>query len=137
MEPSVWGGFLAGWKNLPGHEDHKNWRARLKFGMSSLSKLPPDLALGLIGYSLRYILRDFERGVDLIRSITPFAGEPEGYESGQDFRRPDNQGDRAAKDEAMALLCACDRCEEEASERQRTINDSDNAQGQQRGAITA
>lgn len=113
LEPSVWGGFLAGWKNLPGYDDHKTWWARLRFGLSSFSKLPPQSALALAVYIFR-ALAD-EGGLDLIQSVTPLAGEPNGYEAGQDFRRPENQGDQAAKDEAMALLCNCDRCEESAA----------------------
>ena len=114
LEPAMWGGFLAGWKNLPGYEDHKNWFARLTFGLTALSKLPFLTALGMAGSIVRYHLTD-EWGVDLIQSVTPLAGVPEGYETSLDFRRPENQGDRAAKDEALEMLCLCDRCEEVAS----------------------
>ena len=114
LEPSMWGGFLAGWKNLPGYDDHKNWLARLTFGMTALSKLPTKTALGMVLSIVKYLLTD-EWGIGLIQSVTPFAGSPEGYEASSKFRRPENQGDQAAKDEAMELLCACDRCEEAAA----------------------
>lgn len=115
LDPSMWGGFLAGWKNLPGYDDHKNWFARLTFGMTALSKLPPRVALFMAGSIVKYLVTD-EWGIDLVQCVTPFAGSPEGYESSLDFRRPENQGDQTVKDEAMALLCACDRCEEASKE---------------------
>lgn len=109
VEPAMWGGFLAGWKNLPGYEDHKDWFARLKFGVVALTKLPPKIALTMVGHIISYALKD-GLGQDLIQSVTPLAGAPEAYDDSLDFRQ--NQGDLAAKDEAMSLLCACDRCEE-------------------------
>lgn len=112
LDPSKWGGFLAGWKNLPGYDDHKDWFSRLKFGLLSFSKLPPDLALGMVGSIVLYALEG-ERCLELIQSVTPLAGEPEAYSQSLVFRQ--NQGDLAAKEEAMELLCGgCDRCEEEA-----------------------
>ena len=102
---------MAGWKNLPGYDDHKDWFSRLTFGLLSLSKLPPNLALGMIGSIVSYALEG-GRGLELIQSVTPLAGEPESYSQSLDFRQ--NQGDLATKEEAMELLCGCDRCEEEA-----------------------
>ncbi|CAB9526327.1 Capsanthin/capsorubin synthase, chromoplastic [Seminavis robusta] len=119
LDPSMWGGFLAGWKNLPGYDNHKNWSARLTFGLTALSKLSPKVGVGMAGSILQYILTD-EWGVDLIQSVTPLAGSPKGYEEALEFRRPENKGDQPAKDEAMALLCACDRCQEEGNQRTET-----------------
>ena len=109
LEPSLWGSFLAGWKNLPGYDLHRDWPSRLKFGLVALSKLPPAMALKMALSIVQYSLEG--DGLDLIQSVTPLAGEPQTYESALDFRQ-NNEGDRAAKEEAMDLLCQCDRCEE-------------------------
>lgn len=50
---------------------------------------------------------------DVLQSVTPFLGEPESYGASLEFR--ENKGDLAAKDEAMEMLCGCDRCEEVAA----------------------
>ena len=110
LDPSMWGGFLAGWKNLPGYDDHKDWFSRLRFGLVALSKLPPNIAIIMVFSIFSTIIKGDQDAIDLIQSVTPLAGTPERYDQSLDFRQ--NQGDLAAKNEAMDMLCGCDRCEE-------------------------
>ena len=117
LEPSMWGGFLAGWKNLPGYDDHKDWISRLRFGLTALSKLPPNIAIVMASSIFSTIFKGDQEAIDLIQSVTPLAGEPARYDQSLNFRQ--NQGDLAAKDEAMEMLCGCDRCEEATNAEQQ------------------
>jgi lycopene beta-cyclase len=115
LDPNIWCSFLAGWKYLPGYENHNTWWARLLFGLTALTKLPvsigASMAVSIVSYCL--VQTNNNNGIDLIQSVTPLAGEPERHDSSLEFRGKENQGDIAAKQEAMEmLLCNCDRCEE-------------------------
>ena len=109
LEPALWGALLSQWEYLPGFHYEKDWLARLLFGLQALVKLPPDMALKMALYIITYP----DLG-DVIQSVTPFLGEPESYEKSIKFR--ENRGDSVAKDEAMEMLCNCDRCEDASSE---------------------
>lgn len=101
----MWAGFLAGMKNLPNNEKHETWYARLIFGVTFLTKLPPSVGLGLVSSILTYTLKD---GPNLIQSVTPLFGDPDSYMDAMKFR--DAEGDVKAKMEAMEM-CGCGDCE--------------------------
>ncbi|GFH61022.1 hypothetical protein CTEN210_17498 [Chaetoceros tenuissimus] len=94
----IWGGFLAGWPGLPNNDKHESWYARLLFGLTFVSKLPPkvglDMFLSIVTYSI-------SEGVPLPQAVTPIFGEPESYEH---TVPPKNQGDVAAKNEARRMI---------------------------------
>ena len=114
LEPALWGAFLSQWEHLPGFHYQKDWLARLIFGLRALGKLPFDMALKMAVYIITY------PGLgDVVQSVTPFLGEPESYDKSMNFR--ENRGDLAAKEEAMGMLCNCDRCEEASSEAKKKV----------------
>ncbi|EJK57822.1 hypothetical protein THAOC_22103 [Thalassiosira oceanica] len=94
----MWAGFLAGWPGLPNNDKHETWSARLLFGLTFVSKLPPavalDMFLSIIGYSI-------SEGVALPQSVTPLLGLPDGYEYKP---KSAEQGDVAAKLEARRMI---------------------------------
>jgi len=94
----VWGGFLAGWPGLPNNDKHETWVARILFGLTFVSKLPPKVALDMLLSIATYSLSE---GVALPQSVTPLFGEPDSYEYED---RPANQGDIAAKNEARKMI---------------------------------
>ena len=95
---ALWGGFLAGWPGLPYNENHEDWWSRLVFGLSFVSKLPPSVALDMIGSIIAYSISE---GVPLPQSVTPLFGMPDGYEY---KKRPAAVGDVAAKAEARRMI---------------------------------
>ena len=108
LDSGVWGGFLSGWKYLPGHEYQQDWIERFQFALSALVKLPPVLAIRLLAFVFTF---SFEEIAALVQSISPIAGQPgEVYTKSQEFKQ--HKGDTTAKNEAMKLLCSCHRCEE-------------------------
>ncbi|KAK1746531.1 lycopene beta cyclase [Skeletonema marinoi] len=94
----LWGGFLAGWPGLPNNENHETWWARLKFGLSFVSKLPPLVALDMLVSIATYSITE---GVPLPQSVTPLLGLPDGYEYKE---KSATVGDVAAKSEAMKMI---------------------------------
>ncbi|GMH47841.1 hypothetical protein TrRE_jg6518 [Triparma retinervis] len=102
----MWSGFLAGMKNLPNNDKHETWHARLLFGVTFLTKLPPRVGLSLVASILTYTLKD---GTDLIQSVTPLFGDPDSYMDAMKFR--DAKGDEQAKREAMEMCGRADRQE--------------------------
>ena len=94
----MWGGFLAGWPGLPNNDKHETWIARLMFGLTFVSKLPPSVALDML---LSIITYSINQGLPLPQSVTPLFGEPESYEY---VERPRTQGDVAAKNEARKMI---------------------------------
>jgi hypothetical protein len=94
----VWGGFLAGWPGLPNNDKHETWVARILFGLTFVSKLPPKVALDMLLSIATYSLSE---GIALPQSVTPLFGEPDSYEYED---RPANQGDIAAKNEARKMI---------------------------------
>jgi lycopene beta-cyclase len=96
----LWGGFLAGWPGLPNNDKHETWIARIGFGVSFLTKLPPVVALDMVASILSYSLSE---GTVLLQSVTPLFGEPSSYEY---KRNNDRIGDVAAKAEARGMLLA-------------------------------
>jgi len=106
LEPAVWGGFLAGWKGLPGNENHDRWDRRLKFGLSLAVRFPPEVALALITYAVKYTL-DF--GPTLLRSfVSPLFGEGVPPFDAREARASVDAvyvaGDEAAKREALQMM---------------------------------
>jgi len=95
---SMWGGFLAGWPGLPYNANHENWTARLIYGLTFVSKLPPSVALDMIGSIIAYSITE---GVTLPQSVTPFFGLPDGYEYKE---KALVVGDVAAKMEARRMI---------------------------------
>lgn len=95
---SMWGGFLAGWPGLPYNANHENWTARLIYGLTFVSKLPPSVALDMIGSIIAYSITE---GLALPQSVTPFFGLPDGYEYKE---KPLVVGDVAAKMEARKMI---------------------------------
>lgn len=100
LEEGMWAGFLAGWKGLPNNQFHETWLARLWYGVVFLTKLPPAIALNMIGSIIAYTLQE---GPELLQSVTPLFGEPKKYEDAVDFRKS-VQGDVQAKAEAMSMI---------------------------------
>jgi lycopene beta-cyclase len=96
----LWGGFLAGWPGLPNNDKHETWLARIIYGVTFLTKLPPVVALDMIASIVSYSI---DQGTPLLQSVTPFFGEPGSYEY---KRNNDRVGDVAAKDEARRMLTA-------------------------------
>ncbi|GKY98414.1 hypothetical protein MPSEU_000798900 [Mayamaea pseudoterrestris] len=94
----MWGGFLAGWPGLPNNDKHETWLARIVFGVTFLTKLPPTVALDMVASILTYSLTE---GTVLLQSVTPFFGEPTSFEY---KRNNDRIGDVAAKEEARQML---------------------------------
>mmetsp|Transcript_16030 Transcript_16030/g.32861 ORF Transcript_16030/g.32861 Transcript_16030/m.32861 type:complete len:590 (+) Transcript_16030:20-1789(+) len=97
----MWSGFLAGMKNLPNYEKHSTWYARLLFGVTFLTKLPPAVGLALVTSIVTYTVKN---GPELIQSVTPFAGEPGTFLDSMAFRG--DEGDVNAKNEAREM-CEC------------------------------
>lgn len=93
-----WGGFLAGWPGLPNNENHETWWARLKFGLTFVSKLPPQVALDMLASIATYSITE---GVPLPQSVTPLLGLPDGYGYKE---KPAVVGDVAAKAEARRMI---------------------------------
>jgi lycopene beta-cyclase len=83
---------------LPYNENHEDWWSRLVFGLSFVSKLPPSVALDMIGSIIAYSISE---GVPLPQSVTPLFGMPDGYEY---KKRPAAVGDVAAKAEARRMI---------------------------------
>ena len=94
----LWGGFLAGWPGLPNNENHETWWARLKFGLTFVSKLPPQVALDMLLSIATYSISE---GVPLPQSVTPLLGLPDGYECKE---KKAAVGDVAAKAEARKMI---------------------------------
>mmetsp|Transcript_16106 Transcript_16106/g.30417 ORF Transcript_16106/g.30417 Transcript_16106/m.30417 type:complete len:636 (+) Transcript_16106:103-2010(+) len=94
----LWSGFLAGWPGLPNNDKHETWFARLYFGLTFVSKLPPKVALDMLFSIITYSVKE---GIALPQSVTPFLGEPDSYLY---VERPKNQGDVAAKNEARRMI---------------------------------
>ncbi len=95
----LWGGFLAGWPGLAYNENHETWYKRMLFGLSFVLKLPPPVALDMVGSIVSYSI--FNEGWSLIQSVTPFLDPPPSY-----AYKPNNDriGDVAAKQEAMEMI---------------------------------
>jgi lycopene beta-cyclase len=94
----MWSGFLAGWPGLPNNDKHETWLARLVFGLTFVSKLPPKVALDMLFSIVTYSITE---GIALPQAVTPFFGEPDSYLY---VERPKNQGDVAAKNEARKMI---------------------------------
>ena len=107
LEAAVWGGFLAGWKGLPGNDNHAHWDKRLLFGLSIFAKFPPKVSLGFLAFLARYTA---EFGPVMLRSIaTPlfdFVAPP--VAGVADYRARTRsmyvEGDQTAKSEAVSML---------------------------------
>lgn len=95
----LWAGFLAGWPGLPNNEKHETWFARMWFGLNFVARLPPQVALSMLGSIISYSLTE---GAPLPQSVTPFLGEPQSYE--WQGERNGNVGDVAAKEEARLMI---------------------------------
>ena len=96
----MWAGFLAGMKNLPNNEKHDTWYARMFFGVTFLTKLPPKVGLALT----LSIVGTFKDGLDLFQSVLPLFGSPPSFKSACDFAL--NNGDVAVKEEAAKMIFA-------------------------------
>ena len=83
---------------MPNNENHETWWARLVFGLTFVSKLPPKVALDMLASIVTYSISE---GVPLPQSVTPFFGLPEGY----DYKEKGVVvGDVAAKAEARKMI---------------------------------
>ena len=98
---NLWAGFLAGWPGLPNNICHESWLARMWFGLSFITKLPPQVAIDMFFSIVTYSL--LEPGFPLLQSVTPFFGEPQSYEY---TNKPKQVGDVAAKIEAKEMVLA-------------------------------
>ena len=98
----VWAGFLAGWPGLPGNTYHETWSARLAFALQLFVKMPPDVAISVVLYSIGYTLQ-FGPNI-LLRSLTPAfmfgAGPSDALYEGP----PNVLGDVDAKMEARRMM---------------------------------
>jgi lycopene beta-cyclase len=95
----LWAGFLAGWPGLPNNDRHETWWARIWYGLQFIARLPPPVALDMLGSIVGYSI--FE-GTSLMQSVTPFFGEPDSYLTKN--RNVANVGDVAAKNEAREMI---------------------------------
>jgi len=118
VETLVWGGFLAGWPGLPGNVNHETWHARLGFALNLFLKMPNEVRVAMILYSIGYTAQYGPN--TLLRSLTPdilFGSGPEAWELPGGLREemqiaqairndavPDNVGDVEAKEEAKKLM---------------------------------
>jgi len=98
LSPEMWGGFLAGWPGLPNNNKHETWIARIAFGLSFITKLPPKVGLDML---LSIITYSISEGGALINSVTPLFGEPDSYEFVEQSK---NKGDISAKNEARKMI---------------------------------
>ena len=101
LPQEMWAGFLAGWPGLPNNEKHENWAARMLFGVTFLSKLPPTVAADM----LFSIITTSLSGTALIQSVTPLFGNPLGYVYKESKKQA---GDVAAKSEAKQMMTKSD-----------------------------
>jgi len=103
-ELPVWAGFLAGWPGLPGNKYHETWNARLGFALSLFTKMPNDVRLAMILYSITHTL---EYGPNtLLRSLTPTFVLGAGP-SDPVWKPPQTIfGDEPAKEEARLMMRA-------------------------------
>ncbi len=102
LDEEVWGGFLAGWRGLPGNHHHESRAARLLFGLSLVPKLPPPVTLKLASFILEYSLK---HGGALMRSLTPFFGDGAYFsEDAAPPGSPRQVGDAAVKAEIRARV---------------------------------
>lgn len=102
----LWGGFLAGWPGLPNNDKHETWLARIWYGVTFLTKLPPGVALDMISSIISYSIAE---GTPLLQSVTPFFGEPASYAASPN---KDYVGDVAAKKEARLMIAESAAVEE-------------------------
>ena len=101
LDEEVWGGFLAGWRGLPGNHHHESRAARLLFGLSLVPKLPPPVTLKLASFILEYSLK---HGGALMRSLTPFFGDGAYFSEDAAPPGPRQVGDAAVKAEIRARV---------------------------------
>ena len=97
-----WSGFLAGWPGLPGNEYHETWNARLAFALQMFSKMPPDVGLAMILYSIVYTIKFGPN--TLLRSLTPKFLFGAGPSDALYSEIPKELGDAEAKDEARRMM---------------------------------
>lgn len=110
LNQPAWSGFLAGWPGLPNNQYHDSWDKRFTFALNLFVRMPPDVAVAMVLYAIRYTL---EYGPNtLLRSLAPpfLLGEgpvPIDYdatygtlESGRGV------GDMEAKEEARRMMLA-------------------------------
>jgi lycopene beta-cyclase len=100
----VWGGFLAGWPGLPGNSYHKTWSARLSFALELFFKMPPDVGLSMVLYSIMYTVKFGPN--TLLRSLTPAFLFGAGPSDSVYSDLPETLGDTAAKIEARNMMKA-------------------------------
>ena len=98
---AMWAGFLAGWPGLPNNDKHSTWWARMLFGLTFMSKLPPPVAVDMLSSIVYHAAT--EPGFPLLQSVTPFFGEPQAYTYQE---KPKIVGDAAAKAEARQMIQA-------------------------------
>ena len=96
----MWAGFLAGWPGLPNNDQHESWVARIWFGLNFLVRLPFEVGSDMFNSIVSTSLID---GGQLIQSVTPLLGEPEGY-AWEKSSKLKNVGDVAAKAEAKLMI---------------------------------
>ena len=56
LDDDLWGGFLAGYKSLPGSHYHETWTGRLSFALQIFVNMPNDVRLAMVLYSIKYTL---------------------------------------------------------------------------------
>ncbi len=102
LEQPVWSGFLAGWPNLPGNEYHDSWYKRLVFALSLFLKMPNDVRISMILFS---ILHTIEYGpFTLVRSLVPSFVVGDGPGNPSYEKPPIIIGDENAKQEARLMM---------------------------------
>lgn len=112
-----WAGFLAGWPGLPNNVNHETWYARMWFGVSFLTKLPPSVAWDMLSSIILYSLKP--GGSALLQSVTPLFGKPIGYEY---IEAKEQVGDVAVKKEGKDMMTQSDVAEEIPVEFAETTN---------------
>jgi lycopene beta-cyclase len=96
----MWGGFLAGYRDLPYNYAHEDWQSRLAFGILFTTKIPLKVSASLIA-----LLGDYwgRYGTVVKQAVTPLFGKPEGYKYGS-REMLISTGDEGAKRNARDMI---------------------------------
>lgn len=107
IDQDVWSGFLAGWPKLPWNEYHETWYGRLQFALSLFLKMPNDVRLAMVLFSIKHSIQFGPN--TLIRSLLPQLVLGDGIPGDAEavwVEPPATLGDAEAKEEARRMMKA-------------------------------
>lgn len=123
-EQSAWSGFLAGWPGLPNNEYHDRWDRRLTFAFSLFVRMPADVAIAMVLYSIGYTLQYGPN--TLLRSLLPpftLGNGPLDPRERLELHLKGNDGNVEAKEEAKRMMTAFHAAQDRMEDR-KVIEDS-------------